>query len=99
MEFRNAAAKPPGRLGLHKKDHIRALLRDATVAARWRTAVGRDWTEAEFRRLTDAERDERRAAARRRFLAADAHAAIPTLDELPQLIDRFNATLRTGGKP
>jgi phosphonoacetaldehyde hydrolase len=56
-------------------------------------------SEPEFARLTDAERVDRRAAVRERFLAAGAHGVIDTLAELPVLIDRFNATLRTGGKP
>jgi phosphonoacetaldehyde hydrolase len=56
-------------------------------------------TEAEFTGLPDAERADRRAAVRGRFLAAGAHAAIDTLAELPVLIDRLNDTLRAGGKP
>jgi phosphonoacetaldehyde hydrolase len=55
--------------------------------------------EAEFARLSEAERGERRAAVRERVLAAGAHAVIDTLPELPALVDRLNASLRTGGKP
>jgi phosphonoacetaldehyde hydrolase len=40
-----------GPMGLHKKDHIRALLRSECVAAKWRSAVGRDWTEADVEEL------------------------------------------------
>jgi phosphonoacetaldehyde hydrolase len=34
-----------GPMGLHKKDHIRAMLRVPQIGGRWRTAHGRDWTE------------------------------------------------------
>lgn len=36
-----------GPMGLHKKDHIRAMLRDPAVAGRWVAATGREWTEAD----------------------------------------------------
>ncbi len=38
-------------MGLHKKDHIRAMLRTESVGAKWRTAVGRDWNEADVEAL------------------------------------------------
>jgi phosphonoacetaldehyde hydrolase len=34
-------------MGLHKKDHLRAMLRTESVSAKWRAATGRDWTEAD----------------------------------------------------
>lgn len=40
-------AEARGPMGLHKKDHIRELLRNPAVAARWRAAAGRDWAEAD----------------------------------------------------
>lgn len=48
-----AEARRP--MGLHKKDHLRAMLAGPTGDL-WRTAVGRDWTEADvddlYRRVT-----------------------------------------------
>jgi phosphonoacetaldehyde hydrolase len=38
-------AEARGPMGLHKKDHLRAMLRD--IPDRWRTVHGRDWTEAD----------------------------------------------------
>jgi phosphonoacetaldehyde hydrolase len=38
-------------MGLHKKDHIRAMLRTGSVSAKWRAATGRDWTEADVTAL------------------------------------------------
>jgi phosphonoacetaldehyde hydrolase len=40
-------AEARGPMGVHKKDHIRAMLRTAAVSAKWRAATGRDWTEAD----------------------------------------------------
>ena len=40
-----------GPMGLHKKDHIRAMLRNEAIGARWRSAVGRDWTETDVEEL------------------------------------------------
>jgi len=40
-----AEARAP--MGLHKKDHIRAMLRHPDVAARWKQATGGDWTETD----------------------------------------------------
>ena len=39
-------AEARGPMGLHKKDHIRAMLAGPT-GERWRAAVGRDWSEAD----------------------------------------------------
>jgi phosphonoacetaldehyde hydrolase len=38
-------AEARGPMGLHKKDHIRAMLRTESVGTKWRAATGRDWTE------------------------------------------------------
>lgn len=35
-------------MGLHKKDHLRALLLHPEVAQRWHRATGRSWTEKDF---------------------------------------------------
>lgn len=43
-----AEARVP--MGLHKKDHIRAMLRE-TVGEKWRTVHGRTWTEADVDEL------------------------------------------------
>jgi len=40
-----------GPMGLHKKDHIRALLQQATIAARWQATHGHAWTEADVEAL------------------------------------------------
>jgi phosphonoacetaldehyde hydrolase len=40
-------------MGLARKDHLRALLRDPDIARRWRQQHGRDWTEADAARLHD----------------------------------------------
>ncbi len=40
-----------GPMGLHKKNHLRAMLRTDSVGAKWRTANGRDWTEADVEEL------------------------------------------------
>lgn len=44
-------AEARGPMGLHKKDHIRAMLRTESVGAKWRAAVGRDWTEGDVNDL------------------------------------------------
>ncbi|QJW94519.1 phosphonoacetaldehyde hydrolase [Frigoriglobus tundricola] len=36
-----------GPMGLHKKDHLRAMLRTESVGAKWRAATGREWAEAD----------------------------------------------------
>ena len=38
-------------MGRHKRDHIRAMLRQKEVAERWRIAHGRRWTEDDVERL------------------------------------------------
>lgn len=43
-----------GPMGLHKKDHIRAMLQDAEVSRRWQAAHGRGWTEADVESLFQA---------------------------------------------
>lgn len=40
-----------GPMGLHKKDHIRAMLRTESVCAKWRDATGRAWTETDVEEL------------------------------------------------
>jgi phosphonoacetaldehyde hydrolase len=44
-------AEARGPMGMHKKDHIRAMLRTASVNAKWRGRAGRDWTEADVEDL------------------------------------------------
>ncbi|HEY1191374.1 MAG TPA: phosphonoacetaldehyde hydrolase [Gemmata sp.] len=44
-------AEARGPMGLHKKDHIRAMLHTEGVGRRWRAAVGRDWTEPDVDEL------------------------------------------------
>lgn len=38
-------------MGLHKRDHLRALLRQPEVSQRWYRATGRDWTENDLESL------------------------------------------------
>ncbi len=38
-------------MGRHKRDHIREMLRQGSVAARWRNCHGREWTEEDVERL------------------------------------------------
>lgn len=38
-------------MGLHKRDHIVALLQQQEIAAAWRQKYGRDWTEADVDQL------------------------------------------------
>lgn len=38
-------------MGLHKKDHLRALLRQPDLSQRWNRAAGRDWTEEDLEAL------------------------------------------------
>jgi phosphonoacetaldehyde hydrolase len=45
------AAEARAPMGLHKKDHIRAMLNMKSVAAKWRLAVGRDWGESDVDEL------------------------------------------------
>lgn len=44
-----AEAREP--MGLHKKDHIRAMLKAESVDAKWQTAVGRAWDETDVEEL------------------------------------------------
>ncbi len=44
-------AEARGPMGLHKKDHIRAMLRTEIVGGKWRAAVGRDWAESDVEEL------------------------------------------------
>jgi phosphonoacetaldehyde hydrolase len=56
-------------MGLHKKDHIRELLRTPTIAGRWRSAVGRDWTDADVDELY-------RDVTPRQVAAAEAYSTL-----------------------
>jgi phosphonoacetaldehyde hydrolase len=44
-------AEARGPMGLHKKDHLREMLRAPAVAERWRRAHGRDWAERDVETL------------------------------------------------
>jgi phosphonoacetaldehyde hydrolase len=44
-------AEARGPMGLHKKDHIRAMLGTKSVARKWQSAVGCAWTEADVDEL------------------------------------------------
>jgi phosphonoacetaldehyde hydrolase len=73
-------AEARGPMGLHKKDHIRAMLRTDSVGAKWRAAVGRDWTEADVDALyRDVTPRQVEAAARYSDLIP---GVVPTVNEL-----------------
>jgi phosphonoacetaldehyde hydrolase len=42
-----STAEARGPMGLHKKDHLREMLRSPEITERWRRAHGRDWTECD----------------------------------------------------
>ncbi|MEZ6046346.1 MAG: phosphonoacetaldehyde hydrolase [Planctomycetaceae bacterium] len=44
-------AEVRGPMGLHKRDHIRTLLKDESIAARWLDKTGSPWTEADVEDL------------------------------------------------
>jgi phosphonoacetaldehyde hydrolase len=44
-----AEARRP--MGLHKKDHLRAMLQEPGLCAKWRSVFGTEWTEADVERL------------------------------------------------
>jgi phosphonoacetaldehyde hydrolase len=44
-------AEARGPMGLHKRDHLREMLRTPGIAGRWRRTHGRDWTEPDLERL------------------------------------------------
>ena len=44
-------AEARGPMGLHKKDHLRAMLRAPAVGEKWQTAIGREWSEADVEEL------------------------------------------------
>jgi phosphonoacetaldehyde hydrolase len=73
-----AEARSP--MGLHKKDHIRAMLRTESVSAKWRAAVGRDWGEADVEELyRDVTPRQVEAAERYSELIS---GVVPTIKEL-----------------
>jgi len=72
-----------GPMGLHKKDHIRELLRDAEFSARFESARGRGWTEADvvelYRIVTPMQVE---AAAKYAQLVPGLNAVVAELREL-----------------
>lgn len=56
-------------------------------------------TKDDFLALPEDVRDARRASIRERFVSAGAHAAINSLEELPDLITALNARLAAGEHP
>lgn len=59
-----SVAEARGPMGLHKKDHIREMLRTEAIGERWRSATGAAWTEADVDRLYQAVTPKQVAAAR-----------------------------------
>lgn len=46
-----SVAEARGPMGLYKKDHIRVMLSDPSIAARWLSAHGRNWVESDVEAL------------------------------------------------
>jgi phosphonoacetaldehyde hydrolase len=74
-----------GPMGLAKKDHVREMLRDPAVAGRWRSAHGRDWTEADVESVYAA------------FVPHQAAAAADHAGLTPGLLDAV-AAVRAAGR-
>jgi len=84
----NAEARGP--MGLHKNDHIRAMLRTASVQAKWHGAVGRDWTEDDVNDLyRDVTPRQVEAAAKYSDLIPDV---VSTVTELRRRGIKIGAT-------
>jgi phosphonoacetaldehyde hydrolase len=79
-----AEAREP--MGLHKKDHLRALLRTESVSAKWRAASGRDWSEADVEELY-------RDATPRQVEAAERYGTL-----VPGVIETVSELRRRGIK-
>ena len=77
-----AEARAP--MGLHKKEHMRVMLREPDLAQRWRAHIGRDWTEADIDDLY-------RVVTPMQVEAARIHSQV-----VPDLLDCV-ATLRSRG--
>ncbi len=58
-----------GPMGLHKKDHLRAMLRVPEINGRWRTRHHREWTEADVENLY-------RVVTPMQVAAANRHSAL-----------------------
>jgi phosphonoacetaldehyde hydrolase len=52
VQISSAEAREP--MGVHKRDHVRALFAIPVVSARWRAAHGRDWGESDVDRVYEA---------------------------------------------
>ncbi len=76
-------AEARGPMGLHKKDHLRAMLHTESVSAKWRGAVGRDWSEAD---VDDLYRD----VTPRHVEAAEQHSELIT--GVPVLVSLLRAS-------
>lgn len=73
-------AEARGPMGLHKKDHIRALLRVPEIGERWKAAHARDWTEADVDALYQRVTPMQVAAAKRH--PALIPGVVPCVNEL-----------------
>jgi phosphonoacetaldehyde hydrolase len=52
VEISPAEARGP--MGVHKKDHVRALFAQPEISARWHAAQNREWSEADVDRVYEA---------------------------------------------
>jgi phosphonoacetaldehyde hydrolase len=74
------SAEARGPMGLHKKDHIRAMLRTESVGAKWRAATGSDWSEADVEALyRDVTPRQVEAAAKYSDLVPDTVSTVTEL--------------------
>ncbi|MBY0461512.1 MAG: phosphonoacetaldehyde hydrolase [Gemmataceae bacterium] len=75
-------AEARGPMGLHKKDHLRAMLGTESVGGKWRAAVGRAWTEAD---VEDLYRD----VTPRQVEAAERYSGL--IAGVPEVVARLRA--------
>ena len=89
-----SAAQARGPMGVHKRDHIRALLQLSDVTQGWRDCHGRDWTEEDVQQIYES------LLPRQTDVALRHADAIPgSIDCVNQLRERGIAVAATTGYP
>ncbi len=73
-----------GPMGLHKRDHIRALFQLEAVTGQWRAAHDRDWTEEDVDTIYNA------------FMPIQIQKALELADLIPGVFDCFEALKERG---
>ena len=79
-------AEARGPMGLHKKDHVRAMLCTESVGTKWRATTGRDWTEDDVNDLYRA------------VIPLQVEAAARYCNLIPEIIDAVTELRRRGIK-